>query len=306
MNIPFRHPMTTASFARALALALASFALVACGDKTVGTAAGISVKDSDIRAIVEAVPEPTRSALLQDKASLEKLVRTELVRRALLEEARAARLDSDTKVQQELDRVRDEALVRLWLVRQATVSKDYPSDEDVKLAFQTNQAAFVTPPSYRVAQIFVSAPNGVSPGQLAGAMRKAADVGAKIPSGDFAALAREYSEHAESAAQGGDVGLLPANRMLPEIAAAVRDLQVGAMVGPIKTSQGLHYVKLLERQDGAPLSLDEARPQLVEALRARRAQELEQAYLTQLNVRLGVSVDQIALAALGKPATAAR
>jgi peptidylprolyl isomerase len=298
--------MTTASFARALALALASFALVACGDKTVGTAAGISVKDSDIRAIVEAVPEPTRSALLQDKASLEKLVRTELVRRALLEEARDARLDADNKVQQELDRVRDEALVRLWLVRQATVSKDYPSEEDVKLAFQSNQAAFVTPPSYRVAQIFVSAPNGISPEQLAGAMRKAADVGAKIPSGDFATLAREYSEHAESAAKGGDVGLLPANRMLPEIAAAVRDLQVGATVGPVKTSQGLHYVKLLERQDGAPLSFDQARPQLVEALRARRAQELEQAYLSQLNARLGVSIDQIALAALARPANATR
>jgi peptidylprolyl isomerase len=287
-------------------LLAAVFALSACSDKTVGTAAGFSVKDSDIRAIVDAVPEPTRSALLQDKGALEKLVRTELVRRALLEEARDARLESDSKVQQELDRVRDEALVRLWLVRQSEVAKDYPSDEDVKLAFQSNQAAFATPPSFRVAQIFVSAPNGISPDQLATAMRKAADIGAQIPNGDFAALAREFSEHAESAAKGGDVGLLPANRMLPEIVAAVRGLQVGATVGPIKTSQGLHYVKLLEREDGAPLTLEEARPQLVEALRARRAQELEQAYLTQLNARLGVSVDQIALAALGKPGTATK
>lgn len=306
MNNPTSHPMPTASFARVFALTLASCALLACSDKTVGTGAGITVKDSDIRAIVDAVPEPTRSALLQDPASLEKLVRTELVRRALLEEARDARLDADSKVQQELDRVRDEALVRLWVARQATVSKDYPSDEDVRLAFQSNQAAFTTQPSYRVAQIFISAPNGISPAQLAVAMRKAADVGAKLSAGDFAAIARENSEHAESAAKGGDVGLLPANRMLPEIVAAVRDLQVGATVGPIKTSQGLHYVKLLERQDGVPLSLEQARPQLVEALRARRAQELEQAYLSQLNARLGVSVDQIALAALSKAAPGAK
>jgi parvulin-like peptidyl-prolyl isomerase len=69
-------------------------------------------------------------------------------------------------------------------------------------------------------------------------------------------------------------------------------------VGPIKTSQGLHYVKLLERKEGEALTFEQAQPQLVDALRARRAQELQQAYLAQLESRVGVSVDQIALAAV--------
>jgi peptidyl-prolyl cis-trans isomerase C len=80
--------------------------------------------------------------------------------------------------------------------------------------------------------------------------------------------------------------------------AAVGNLEPGAVTGPIKTSQGLHYVKLLEKKASDVPSFDAARPQLVAALRARRAQELQQAYLENLNSRLAVSVDQIALAQL--------
>jgi peptidylprolyl isomerase len=256
----------------------------------------------DVQEIIDNLPAPTRTALQGDKAALERVVRSELVRRALVAEAKSGNLDSDPKVAEQLDRVRDEALMRLWLAKQAQVSDAYPSDEDLKLAYQANAAALTPPAQYRVAQIFVSAPNGIAPAQLAVAMRKAAEVGAKISGGDFAALAREYSEHGESASRGGDVGLLPANQILPEIVAAVRDLEVSATAGPIKTSQGLHYVKLLEKKVEPAPTFEQAREPLKAALRARRAQELEQAYLAALDAKLKVAIDEIALARLAQPA----
>jgi peptidylprolyl isomerase len=285
-------------------------ALPACSREgpraSVATAGGVALDAADVRAIVAALPADAQTAVRKDKAALERVVRAELLRRALLAEAKAANLDSDAKVAAQLARLRDEALVRLWVQKQAQVSADYPSEEDLKLAYQASTAALTPAPQYRVAQIFIAAPNGVAPAQLATAMRKAADVGRQIPGGDFAALAREHSEHAESASHGGEVGLLPANQMLPEIAAAVRGLDVGGTTGPIKTSQGLHYVKLLERRVAPAPTFDEAREQLRAAMRARRAQELEQAYVTALDERLGVAVDQIALAQLdgegGEPA----
>jgi parvulin-like peptidyl-prolyl isomerase len=76
----------------------------------------------------------------------------------------------------------------------------------------------------------------------------------------------------------------------------VRDLEVGATTGPVKTSQGLHYVKLLDKKVEPLPSFEDSREQLRLALRARRAQELEQAYVAALNTRLDVAVDQIALA----------
>jgi peptidylprolyl isomerase len=264
----------------------------------VAKAGDIEVSAQEIRDIVAALPEPARSAVRSDRATLERVVRAELVRRAVLAEARDARLDSDPAAQRELEKARDDALVRLWVAKQGAVSPDYPSDEDLGLAFEANQVSLTPPVQYRVAQIFVSAPNGIDAARLATAMRKAADVGSRIPGGDFAELARQYSEHAESAQRGGDVGLLPASQMLPEIVAAVRNLEVGDTVGPVKTSQGLHYIKLLERATPPPPTLESSRETLRAALRTQRARELERAYLAKLNARLAVNVDQIALAQL--------
>jgi peptidylprolyl isomerase len=285
-----------------MALAVSS-ALLAAGcsqgaSSVVAKAGATEVTVADVRSIVAELPQQTREALAGNKAALERIVRSEIVRRAVLAEAKEARFDADAKVQQQLDRVRDDAVVRLWIAKQGTVADGYPSEEDLKLAYESNQAALTPPAQYRVAQIFISAPNGIDAEHLAVAMRKAAEVGSKIPGGDFAALAHEYSEHAESAAKGGDVGLLPADRMLPEIVTAIARLEPGAVTGPVKTSQGLHYVKLLEKKEGAPLTFESARPQLVAALRARRSQEMQQAYLASLDSKLSASVDQIALAQL--------
>lgn len=284
-------------------LAMAVVLIAGCSDggrnDAVATAGDSTIGAAQIRELLDGLPVETRDALLADKIALERVVRSELVRRALVEEAKTAKLDSDPKIAEQLERVRDDALMRLWVAQQAKVSDSYPSDEDLKLAYQNNAAALAPPAQFRVAQIFVAAPNGIAPSQLAVAMRKAADVGTKIPAGDFAALAREYSEHAASAANGGDVGLLPANQMLPEIVAAVRNLEVGATAGPVKTSQGLHYVKLLERKVEPTPTFEQAREQLKAALRARRAQELEQAYLAALDTKLNVAVNQLALAEIG-------
>ena len=271
----------------------------------VASAGDQQISEADVRKIVDSLPEATRVAVSRDRGALDRVVRAELLRRALVAEAKGAGLASDPKVAAQLERVEDDVLVAAWLARQAEVSGDYPSDEDLKLAYQANLAALTPPTEYRVAQIFISAPNGIGPAQLATAMRKAAEVGGKIPGGDFAQLAQQYSEHADSAGRGGDVGMLPADQMLPEIVAAVRGLEVGATTGPVKTSQGLHYIKLLDRNVATPPTLDDARERLTAALRAQRARELEQAYVSSLNSRLNVKVDQIELASIQSPGDAA-
>lgn len=286
-----------------LSASVAGLAATICGcsrlgDGAIATAGEQRVGAAELRELLEGLPEPARATLRADHEALEQFVRGELVRRALLAEARAAGFADEPEVSARLEQVSDDALVRLWLARQAQGSKDYPTEEDLQVAWREHAAAFAAPTQYRVAQIFVSAPNGIDPQRLAAAMRKAADVGSRIPGGDFAALAREYSEHAESAARGGDVGLLPADRMLPEIVVAVRGLAVGEVAGPVKTSQGLHYVKLIERTEAKPVTFEQARTRLATALRERRAAELERAYLQQVGERLQVSIDEIALAQL--------
>ena len=276
--------------------------LVGCsrhgGTDAVGEAGEISLGAAELREIVAALPETERRALAQDPAALERIVRAELLRRTILEDARAAGFDKEAATQPQLERARDDALVRLWVKRQGAVAEDYPTEQDLQAAFAANSAAFTAPAQYRVAQIFVALPNGADSARMLAALRKAETVAARLPNEDFSALARELSEHAPSAATGGDVGMLPADRMLPEIVVAVRELEPGGTAGPVRTAQGLHFVRLLERKPGAALTFDAAREQLVAALRARRAQELEQAYLARLDSRTPAAVDEIALAKL--------
>jgi len=186
--------------------------------------------------------------------------------------------------------------VRLWLASQASVPADYPSDADVKAAYDAARAA--RPLEYHIAQVFVGAPSGTDPAHLTAALRKVTDVAARVATGDFAQLAREQSEHAESAAKGGDLGFVGADRMLPDILKSVQTLTPGQVVGPLKSAEGFHFVKLIESRPVALPPLTEVRTRLIADLRARRAQDLQRVYLAQLNTRLGISINEIELGKL--------
>jgi parvulin-like peptidyl-prolyl isomerase len=84
----------------------------------------------------------------------------------------------------------------------------------------------------------------------------------------------------------------------------VRTLKVGEVAGPVKTTHGLHFFKLLDKKPGVVPSLTQVHDALASALKSRRASDLERAYLTALNGKLGVTVNQIELAKL-QPALAA-
>jgi parvulin-like peptidyl-prolyl isomerase len=294
----------TAKFPRAFALLLFALPTVAAlaasappGD-VVAQAGSTELTSADVRALVAALPAEQRAQVAGNTEALEQVVRAELVRRAVIAEAKAKGFDRQADTQAQLERVRDEALMRLWVASKSAVPAGYPTENDVQKAYDENRQALTAPTEYRVAQIFIAAPNGGDPAKLAAALRKAADVAAKLPGADFGKLAEQQSEHAESASRGGDLGYLAESRMLPEIAAAVRNLRPGETVGPVKTAAGLHFLKLVDRKAGAVPALPQARDDLVRILRARRAQELQNTYLQGLNTQLNVSVNQIALAKL--------
>ncbi len=94
------------------------------------------------------------------------------------------------------------------------------------------------------------------------------------------------------------MGFLSEDRMMPAIAAAVRALKAGGVAGPIKTAQGIHFLKLIEIKPGAVPTLADVHDRLVAVLRNRRAEALEQKWLSDYTVKLGVTVNQIELAKL--------
>lgn len=259
---------------------------------------GQTLTSADVRKLLESMAPSDRAALATNLSALEQLIRAQIVRNAALAEAKSKGFEHQPATQTQLERIRDEALVRLYVSAQALVPADYPSAAELQSAYDGNKAALAPPTEYHIAQIFISAPDGMDAGQFAAALKKEADIAAKLPTGDFAQLAQTQSEHAESAAKGGDMGFLAEDRMVPAIAAAVRALKPGGVAGPIKTAQGIHFLKLIEVKPGAVPTLAEVHDRLVAVLRNRRAEALEQQWLADYTAKLGVTVNQIELAKL--------
>ena len=281
-----------------LACAATAVTTGATSETIIAKGGAIELGTSDIRALVSGLPDASRSTLSSDLGALEQLVRNELVRRAVTADAKAQNFEQNPTTVHALQRIHDEAVMRLWLASQASVPSGYPSDAQVQAAYDAARGSLSSPTQYHVAQIFISAPDGSDPTKLANALRKAVDLQSKIATTDFGQLARTQSEDAESASKGGDLGFNGEDHLQPGIAAVLRGMKVGDVAGPGKTAQGLHFLKLLEKKEGTVPSLAEARERIVAALRASRAEELQQAYLKNLGTKLSITVNQIELAKL--------
>jgi parvulin-like peptidyl-prolyl isomerase len=71
--------------------------------------------------------------------------------------------------------------------------------------------------------------------------------------GDFAALAKEYSEDTGSKDEGGELGWFAKSQMVTEFADAAFSLQPGQVSEPVKTQYGYHLIKVEERDPAHPL-----------------------------------------------------
>jgi peptidylprolyl isomerase len=81
--------------------------------------------------------------------------------------------------------------------------------------------------------------------------------------------------------------------MVPEMRRAVAELNKGEVSQPIKSAEGWHLVKLLDKKPAGPRALTDIRANLVVAMRNRKAQELERAYLEALAIKLPPAINQI-------------
>ena len=297
-----KHMNTTRATACLVAVAVTAIGAVlpsskaAADDSIVARGGSVKIDVSEVRALVAGLPDGTRQAVLARPGSLEQLVRQDILQQSLLKEAEAAGFGAEPATASALQRVHDEALTRLWLASKATVPAGFPSESQVQSAYDLLQKN--APYEYHLEQIFIAAPDGGDPQTVAAALRKAVSVQKLIAAGSFEQIARQQSEDPDSASKGGDLGFLPAAKLMPDIRSAVEAMTPGETAGPIKTSAGLHFIKLVERRRIAIPQLATVHDKVVAALRAQRAQQLEQAYVQQLAAKVDISVDEIALANL--------
>lgn len=285
----------------ALSLAAAALPALAQDKLPAGVVAkmgDVELRAEELKAILDTLGPEAKAQLGQTPAELNRIVRAELLRKSLGAEARAKGWDKRPEVVLQLERAREQALVASYMNSVARPPESYPTEADIRAAYDQSQAAFAVPKQYRLAQIFVLAPPESDKAATTKAQAKLADLSdkARKKGADFAALAKSGSEHAESAAKGGDMGWVAEANLIPELRDPVGAMKKGDVSAPIKTAQGWHVLKLEDVREKGVRPLTEVRDQIAAALRLRRAQETEQAYLTFMTNKTPVNVSDAELA----------
>lgn len=247
----------------------------------------ITLTVQDARQLVEQNP-----ANMQSPEALERLVRTELMLRSLAQEARRQSFNKKPEIASRMQRAADQALVAAYMNERARPPKDFPSEEQIRQAYEAGKSSFTTPLQYRVSQIYVA-------GTDKAALRKAEDLRAQIgKKGEFAEIARKFSQHPESAAQGGDMGWLAEKDLVPAIRKPLSELGKGEISNPVAGSDGYHILMLTDTRKPEVLPLEKVKPALIQNLRMRKAAELEAAYLEDLVAKTPVAINGISLGEL--------
>lgn len=286
-------------------LAQAAMTSVKAAEPAVARLGSINISSAEVQKLLQAMPEGERAKVKSNREGLENWLRQRLAGEALLRDAQQKKWAERPEVKSRIDAAVKEATARIvtgsYLESLVRLPAGFPSDAEVRAAYERNQSQLNVAPTYRVAQIFLPVAPDADAATIAAVRSKAAELTKQARTGDFAALAKEHSQDAPSASKGGEVGNLSLAQLLPETREIVSSMQLDQVSEPVRSASGFHVLKLLASQTARPATLEEVKPALQAALREQRQRELVNEYLSKLAPSSEVSIDNTALdAALQK------
>jgi peptidylprolyl isomerase len=248
---------------------------------------GVRLTQAQFRTIVGLLDDEARARLKAAPALAEPLARQEVLSLYLLREAKDHGIDRKPEVVAAMEHAAVQALIAAYLTEQSAPPADSPSAQQVRAYYDNNHDQFHRPPQVHLLQIFLAVAVGADkPTQerVAAQIRDLHKALKKNPD-SFGALARTASQHA-SAGQGGDLGWVGSDTLLPGLVPVLARMKPGQISPPIRSDQGWHLIKLIERRPGPQLGFDEVKAAIAVALRQKLSQQRRQTYVDNLLERI--------------------
>ena len=167
------------------------------------------------------------------------------------------------------------------------------SPADVQNNYNQNIQQYQTPEQIKASHILFK-----TEGKNEADVRKQAeDVLKQVKAGgDFAALARKYSEDEGSKDKGGDLDYFGRGRMVAEFENVAFAMEPGQVSDIVKSQFGFHIIKLVDKKAATTRSLDEVRAQITDQLAWQRVDQQLADQTRQLDTRVGKPADLDAVA----------
>lgn len=183
------------------------------------------------------------------------------------------------------------------------VAQTQVTQQDFQAYYDQHREEYRVPEQVNVRHILIKSPlpgpdGKVDPQALDAARAKAQDVLKQVKAGgNFADLAKKYSDDPGSAKIGGSLGFIGRGRTVPEFEKAAFSLPKGATSDLVQSSYGFHIIHVDEKQDAHLKSVDEVKGQIEPLLKQQKAAQSAQTAAAQLvSQARGSSIDKAAAA----------
>jgi len=157
------------------------------------------------------------------------------------------------------------------------------TDAEVQQYYTQHQKDYQVDDQVKVRHILIKVDPNADAKADAAAKQKAEDVLKQLRSGgNFADLAKKYSDDPGSKDQGGELGFIKHGVTVPEFDKASFALQPGQTSDLVKTKFGYHIIQSEEKQTAHTRPLDEVKSTIMSVLTRQKEAQAQQAFAQQL------------------------
>jgi len=175
-----------------------------------------------------------------------------------------------------------------------------PTDDELREAYESHLDRYEVPETVRARHILLRVAKDADPAKVKEVENKAIEILAKAQEGgDFAALAKQYSEDT-TAAQGGELGEFHRGQMVPAFEEAAFAAKAGEIVGPVQTAFGFHIIQIEEHKEAGLRPLEEVKDKVRAEVVKEQAKALALAHASKLQEAISDGGDPDKLASEAK------
>lgn len=165
------------------------------------------------------------------------------------------------------------------------------SEEESRAFYDQNAGLFEKPEQVQARHILIKAEEGASEDQKNEARRKIDDVRQKVVAGgDFAALAKEYSE-GPSNVRGGDLGYFSRGQMVKPFEDVAFALEPGEVSEVVETQFGYHIIEVTDRQPASVVAYETVSTQITERLKQEKSRQQIRQYIDTLREKADIQTN---------------
>jgi peptidyl-prolyl cis-trans isomerase C len=256
-----------------------------------GKVGDFSIRETDLDRLIAAQPEQAQKQIQAKPELKSSLVRDILLKKAIARQARKDGYDKQPDYREKLSYLVDDFLAQEYLAK-VVLTGIKVSDDDMKSYYKEHEQEFLLTETVKARHIFIQLSAKATEEEKTAARKKAEDILARLKKGeDFAKVATETSEDADTAKNGGELGLLtPGKTNSEEFEKAAFALNSGETSEIVQSPFGFHIIKADEKTEKRTATFEESKSYIEAVLKKELEQKKGEEFVAKIYQESGIEV----------------